>query len=285
MRTSYSACQMYLNCAYSYFLHYFRKLRPIEDKSSFVFGDCIDAGLNHLLTTRDLKGALRAFNKRWYKRAYAGNLKYAKSDLDEHLIEGMKFKNDKLKNWVAVRRRGEILIKEFNAQIMPRIKEVIKVQIDEVMYNAHGDELVIKTDFICRWEDDRIILFDNKTSSVKYTEDSVRTSPQLAIYNVALAEEYKIDACGYIVIPKKTLKIKKPQVDIKVIIDTINPETEAQTFKDFEETLVGIKTAQFPQKTENCITKYGPCVYLAYCHEGKMQGLKEKEDKNDYNKS
>lgn len=275
MRISHSASNLFSECGYKYFLNYFRKLRPINNKSPLAVGDAIDTGLNHLLETRNTEEAVEKFKERWSKVARAGNIDYSKSDVEEHLLDDVVIKKESDRGYYSWLKKGEILIREYNDQVMPLIKEVIKVQIDDVMENEEGDELVVKTDFICKWHTGEVILFDNKTSSVKYTEDSVRTSPQLAVYFHALRDKYKIDKCGYIVIPKKVNKQKKPLVKIEVIIDEIPQNVIDNTLEVFHNNLDKIKQAQFQKNTESCIGIYGKCQYFSYCHEGKLDGLKE----------
>lgn len=271
MKISHSAKDTYQSCAYKYFLHYFLKLRPTQLRSPLCFGDAIDCGLNVLLETRDIEKAQIVFDERWitYKDK---NVAYSKSDLDVFLVE-----DDPGNTWLSLYRRGMILLTEFNEQIMPKIKEVIKVQLDQTAQNALGDELVIKTDFICVWEDGRRVLFDNKTSSMKYAEDSVRVSPQLAIYYETLKAEYNLDAAGYIVIPKRINKVKVPRVKIEVIIDNIDPETTAKTLESYDEVLANIKAASFIPNTSSCVSVYGKCDYYSWCKSGSKEGLEEKK--------
>lgn len=278
MKISHSAKTKYLDCPFSYFLHYFRKLRPLQESSALSFGSAMDLGLNFLLETRDLEGAIKVFNLAW-SAIDTSNLKFSKADYQEELVENPTgdIKKDSHASLLA---KGPILLTEYNVQVMPLIKRVIKVQIDDVMENDQGDQLVVKTDFIAELQDGRIILFDNKTSSVKYEQDSVAKSDQLGTYFEALREEYKIDACGYIVIPKKINKKKKPAVQISIIIDTIAEDVITNTLNQFEEVLAGIKSAQFPKNFDNCTNKFGLCSYYKYCHESSSEGLKEKEDKH-----
>jgi len=275
MRLSHSSVTMYLECRYKWFLNYMLKLRATEEKSALKIGDAVDEGLNYLLETRDLPTAIRKFKEKWEKVAKAGNIIYSKSDVEEHLLEGIEIKKDSDRGYYSWLKKGEILITEYHEQIMPLIKEVVKVQINESMHNDQGDELVIKTDFIAVWHDGRRILFDNKTSSVKYDQNSVKESNQLAIYYDALKEEYNLDACGYIVIPKKVNKQKKPLVKIEVIIDNIPQNTIDKTHENFNNTLMGVKLAQFDKNHQACMGIYGKCQYYSYCHEGKTTGLKE----------
>lgn len=276
MKISHSAKETYLECGYKYFLHYLLKLRPVEQKSALIFGDAVDQGLNHLLLTRNLDEAITIFHATW-GRTENLEIGFSKSDLEEHLLPKQEFKNDQEKYWHSLNVKGEILLKEYAAQILPRIREVIAVQIDDKIPNEDGDELVIKTDFICVWEDGKRILFDNKTSSVKYTKDSVEKSPQLATYFEALRDQYKLDACGYIVIPKRTNIKKLPAVEITVIIDEVSQETIDKTYEDYDMVLANVKAGNFPKNTKSCIGKYGRCQFYDYCHSGSMKGLKGKE--------
>lgn len=275
MKLSHSSTEKYLTCAYSWYLHYMLKLREVSEKSALRVGDAVDEGLNHLLETRDLDTAIQKFQAKWEKVAKSGNIQYSKSDVEEHLLEGIEITRESDRGYYSWLKKGEILIREYNDQIMPRIKEVIKVQLNETIPNEEGDEITIKTDFIAVWEDGRRILFDNKTSSVKYEADSVKDSKQLALYYEMLKDEYKLDAAGYIVIPKKVNKQKKPLVKIEVIIDKVSQKTIDNTFESIDTVLVGVKNAQFPKNFESCVNKYGKCPYYGYCHEGSKEGLKE----------
>lgn len=271
MKISHSAKDLYIKCPYEYFLRYMWKLRPIAKRSPLAFGDAMDAGLNALLLTKDLEHAKVCFINKWTEYKGIGVI-FSKSDLDSFLVE-----DDPTNTWLSLERRGLILLEEFNNQIMPRIKEVIKVQLDQTAKNDMGDELVIKTDFICIWEDGRRVLFDNKTSSMKYAEDSVRVSPQLAIYYETLQAEYNLDAAGYIVIPKRINKIKTPRVKIEVIIDRIDLETTAKTLESYDAVLKEIKQGQFMQNKQSCIGVFGKCDYYNLCHHSSMEGLYEKK--------
>lgn len=269
MKISHSAVQTYLECAYKFFLQYMLRLRPKAKTSALSYGDAIDTGLNALLESKDLSKALHSFEQRWLRYKDTG-IQYTKGDLEEHLFED----NETPEAWESLRRRGVHILQEYNDQIMPLIKEVIAVQIDETVKNDQQDELVIKTDMIVVWHDGRRILFDNKTTSVAYKEDSVRTSEQLAIYFETLKDKYKLDAAGYIVIAKKVNKKKKPAVNINVIIDQIDEETFHKTLEQYDTVLDKIKSGSFEQNHKSCVGKYGPCPFLKYCHKGRdMTGL------------
>lgn len=253
-----------------------RKLRVNDESSALKFGNSVDMGLNVLLETRDLNKAQQAFVDSWSEVRAEQNIKYSKADLQEELIVDLVYQNEKDKFWLSLNEKGRILINEYNEQVMPLIKEVIKVQLDQVIKNETGDELVIKTDFIAIFRDGRRILFDNKTSSVKYEEDSVRNSEQLSTYFDGLKDEYNLDACGYIVLPKKINKRKKPAIEIKIIIDNVAESTIDRTFQEYEHVLTQVKAAKFEKNLASCMGKFGPCVYLSYCKTGSTRGLTEK---------
>ncbi len=275
MRLSHSSKNLFNECSFKWYNHYMRKLRSTEESSPLFFGAAVDSGLNTLLETRDLEQALIQFRAAWLKIRDEQNIKYSKSDLQEELIKDLEPRNDKDKSWLSLNEKGKILITEYNEQVMPHISEVIKVQLDQILKNETGDELIIKTDFIAVYKGQRI-LFDNKTSSVNYDANSVQESAQLATYWEALKEEYKLDACGYIVLPKKINKRKKPAIEIKIIIDKVKEETIENTFKEYEYVLSSVKEARFEKNLEACQGIYGKCIYYQYCRTGDTKGLVEK---------
>lgn len=279
MKLSHSSVNTYLECAYKWHLHYNLKLRASQEKSALKIGDAIDSGLNHLLETRQLDEAINIFQNKWEAVAKSGNIQYSKSDVEEHLLEDVEITKESDKGYYSWLKKGEILLREYNDQIMPRIKNVIKVQLDDVLKYEDGsfDEIAIKTDFICEWEDGRRILFDNKTSSMRYDKDSVKESAQLALYFEALKDRFKLDAAGYIVIPKKVNKQKKPLVKIEVIIDKVSEKTIDNTFETFNTVFESIKKAEFNKNHDACHGKFGKCQFYEYCHNNSVEGLKEEK--------
>lgn len=274
MRISHSAKEVFQECSYKYFLKYFLKLRPTGYKSPLAFGSAIDEGLNTLLETRDIELAIIKFETSW-EFFRDKDVSYSKSDLDDWLsppIEDMQ-----MRTWISLKHRGCFMLREYNKQVMPLIKEVLKVQIDQTVANEKGDELVIKTDFIAVMHDGRRVLFDNKTSSMAYAEDSVRTSQQLSIYYETLKSEYNLTHAGYIVIPKRLRKKKLPAIDISIIIDEIPQATIDATLESYDTALTSIKSGQFKCNMESCMKPWGKCEYYDYCRSGSMEGLEEKK--------
>lgn len=278
MKISHTSATMYQECNRKYKLHYIDKLRSIEEKSSLLFGSAIDTGLNTLLKTRNVDEALNVFKTHWDKHKDNKNIKYSKADLEDHLLSEDELGSDdvQFKSWCSLREKGRIFITEYNIQVMPKIKEVIKVQIDEDVSNGSGDYLQIKADFIAVLDDDRRVIVDNKTTSVKYKDDSVKKSEQLATYFDCYKNEYKLDACMFIVIPKTTRSRKLPAVEIQMIVDTIDETMIEKTFETYQNCADGIKNGKFEPNFDSCYGKFGKCVYFDFCKKGSKTGLIQK---------
>jgi hypothetical protein len=286
IKVSNSKKDKYLNCPHSYHLHYNLKLREAEERSALKFGGVFDEALNDLLVNRNLNQAKKIFDDQWIKFKKA-KLKYSKADLDIGFMDQedktkLENKSENIIGWTSMATKAHMMLEQYNIQILPKIKKVIKVQNYVSIKNELGDALIGYVDFIAEWEDGRTILFDNKTTSVKYKPDSVRTSEQLATYEEAVIEEgIPIDACGYITISKKIRKVKEPKVVIDVIIDEIPEELHDKTFEQYEKVLNGIKAGVFEKNWDGCMTKFGKCPYYDYCRNGSLDGLKytNKDDK------
>lgn len=275
IQLSYSASNRYKMSPRSYYLHYILRLRPEKVGSALVFGSAVDEGLNSLLEGKDSPES--DFLKSWEKADINGvkvdlktsNLvKYSKSDYDEHILtdEDLSLIQEGLnKSWVSLRRKGLMIIQAYREQIIPRIKKVIEVQKYVKLTNEHGDSFIGWVDFICEWEDGKVYIVDNKTTSIKYKKDSASTSPQLATYFEGVSEEGKVEAHGvmYIAVPKKFRKRKKPLIPIEVIIGEVSEELLEETFQEYDESLHGIKMGDFP--CTGCRDNVFGCVYKTYC--------------------
>jgi RecB family exonuclease len=250
-KLSHTAANMYENCQLCYRLHYIKGVRPEKVKSYFLFGGCIDKGLNELLQTKSLTKAEEVFYKEWTKAAEENEIEYSKSDLEPEKD-----------GWNSLCDKGIVLIGEYYKQILPRVKKVLAVQELVSLKNSDGDEITGFLDIIVEWEDGKVYLLDHKTSSAKYTEDSARKSPQLALYHYIAKDKYKIDGVGYIVLPKK-LRKKAPYVDIQIILDTLEEGLEDKTVENFDRINTLVSNGVFDKK-HNPNGKYGPCPYSTY---------------------
>lgn len=310
-KLSYSRINTYQECSWKYYIHYVEGIRPETEKSSLAFGKSIDNGLNVLLETRDLDKALDEFKNSWGKVSKDGSISYSKSDLDLDLIKDQKEQNA----WTCLLVKGEILLREYHKEILPKIKRVIEVQQLVYAENEHGDSINGALDAIVEWEDGKVYLIDNKTTSVKYKENSANESEQLALYHFIKKNEpnLKIDGVAFIVLNKNLNKINvktcstcntpvkgKPiktcnqtvdgkrcggdltqtyefSAEIYTVFGKSSEEIETQILNKFDQVNQDIKDKKFEKNYDSCNSKYGKCVYSEYCRFGNMHGYR-KED-------
>ncbi len=310
LKLSYSACSKYLLSPFSYYAHYILRLRTKNVSSPLLFGSALDKGLNILLEhkkdplllnkiygiSKDVKCTdqeVLAHAKREFDIEFGAidpyTIKYSKADLDtSSLPEAFHDIYPAPKAplaWYCLKYKGYLLIDEYVAQVLPRIQEVYEVQKQISSTNEMGDTFIGVIDFIAKI-DDKIWIADNKSTSIKYAEDSVTTSEQLASYYEIMRDAYDLAGACYITIPKNLRKKKKPVVDISFIFGTIEEELIDKTFQDYEAVLHGIKNAQFGCTREQqggCCSKPWPCDFSTFCKSGgtNMTGLvvKPAEDK------
>lgn len=271
------------------------KLRPIDLSSALFFGNAIDLGVNYMLKCKqDKKDMSLLVSKEIFEEAWKtgevngatldlsreGCIKFSKSDYDESLLtdedKNVLTSNPKIsKSWLSMRRKGFLILEAYMEQIIPRIQEVFFVQRYIELKNAQGDAFIGYIDFCARWEDGKVYIFDNKTSSVKYDANAVEKSEQLATYKEALNDELTIDGAGYVVIPKKIRKQKLPLVPIEVMTGEISENLIDKTFLMYDDVLDGIKNGHFPCTPEKCQDAPWGCAYKRYCESGgtDMTGL------------
>ncbi len=284
IQLSFSANQKYIMSPRSYYLHYILRLRPEIIGSALVFGGVVDIGLNALLEKKS--NAAELFTRAWTKQNINGKnidlrhtdlIKYSKADYDENILNQSDLEAIEAglnPNWVSLHRKGQLILKAYTEQVMPFIVEVIAVQKYVKLKNGEGDSFVGWVDFIAKFDDGKVYIVDNKTTSIKYKDNSVRESAQLATYFEAAKEDnIKADGAAYITIPKKFRKKKEPLIPIQIIKDNINEELIETTFQEYDNTLHGIKMGEFP--CTGCADNPFGCSYKKYCEsDGKnLEGL------------
>lgn len=271
----------------SYFLHYFMRLRPSDASSALVFGASIDTGINSLLCDmRDgrepsLERAKVLFDTE-FGAFEPSTIKYSKADSDESVL------TEDDKNWLAkndvpranqcLKRKGYMILEAYVEQVLPKIEKVLLVQHEVALTNELGDSLIGIVDLVAQIGGQTYIL-DNKTSSIKYAEDSASISHQLGTYFEALKDEYKLDGVGYIVIPKNLRKKKEPRVPIEMKFGQVSEDILNETFEMYETALDGIKNGRFEcgrNQKNGCCSNPWPCSYRRYCESNgtDLTGLK-----------
>jgi hypothetical protein len=296
MQLSFSACQKYLLSPMSWYLHYLLRVRPIQQGSALVFGSALDAGFNSLLQDKkdgvevSLAKAKSEFNK-VFGATNPKEIKYSKADYDtsslpldffpESMIVGSSTDRDIPIEWHCLKFKGHIMIEEYAEQVLPRIQEVYEIQKEINLTNEVGDTFTGIIDLIAKI-DDKILICDNKSSSITYAQDSVANSEQLASYYEAMKNDYKLDGACYIVVSKKLRKVKLPRVQIDMIFGSIDENLIAKTFEGYEQVLYGVKNGRFEctrDQRDGCCSAPWGCAYKTYCVSNgtDMTGLKIEE--------
>jgi hypothetical protein len=178
--------------------------------------------------------------------------------------------------WLSLYRKGEMMLKAYEKDILPEIEEVFDIQKEVELLNQSGDKLRGKIDFIASFKDDTSIRYicDNKTSSEPYKADSVANSIQLAIY----CEAEACDRASYVVMEKK-MRLKEPKARTQIIKDVISEDHKQKTFDIVEQKLNNIACGEFSKKQspKECHFFGKKCPYYLYCWNNKdMTGLYKK---------
>jgi len=109
-------------------------------------------------------------------------------------------------NWLSMSRKGHLMLDAYVEKVLPKIKRTISVQKYVKIKNSTDDLVRGYIDAVVEWEDGSVVLIDNKTSSIEYTKESVKNSPQLSLYKMILDRDPEwtqpIDKCGYVVLRK-----------------------------------------------------------------------------------
>lgn len=235
------------------------RLRPTDTGSALIFGSSVDSGLNSLLTDiRDgrepsLARAKAMFDAQ-FKSINPTEIKFSKADFDESLGETP---------WKSLECKGHMILEAYVEQVLPKIERVILVQHEVSLTNELGDSLIGVVDLVAQI-DGKVYILDNKTSSIKYSEDAAAISQQLGTYFEALKYDYKLDGVGFIVIPKNIRKKKEPRVPIEIKLGNVDEKIMVETFAMYENVLDGIKSGEF-RCTRQCCKNPWPCPYKGYC--------------------
>jgi hypothetical protein len=219
-----------------------------------------------------------------------------------------------LMNWLCIRNKAPIMLEAYKKEVLPRIVKVHSIQKEIKLENENGDVVTgfadLDIDFL---NFDNIVyraIADNKTSSIKYTPDSVATSQQLAIYCVSEHVKHAV----YFVIQKKLKKPKictkcghngkkldgsltgakscdnvvlsqrckgewdkniTPEAKIDIIFDEITDLDREKVLNTVAEVNQDIRDMKFEKNPKSC-GNYGGCEYRGLCWQGSMKGLKKK---------
>jgi hypothetical protein len=310
---SFTSITKYQECGMAFKLHYLDKIRSPKEQSAFTFGGAIDKAFEVMLV-HGLEAAKFQFNSIWSREnVLTGNEEFTKSDYDEFLLEESELSlPDNERTFITLQRRGLIILDSLHTNFLPLIEHVYSTQerIRLTNSNESGDSFIGLVDFVIKLKGyDKPIIGDLKTTSVKYKEDSVRTSPQLTMYTHALEEKYNTRLAGYFVVNKKLTKVKKchdctldftgknnqlckqcgKELSVtytsgfNYIVDEIPRQTEDEVIDKLDESYHKIKAGVFEQNRESCIHPIYKrrCPYYNLCWSNSMEGLIDLKKKKD----
>lgn len=319
IKLSHSAVSLYQQCSFCYYLKYIEGIRPVSIKSALLFGKTLDDSFNILLQChkdgfkeRGLSQAKGHFIDAWTALKDT-KIQYRKAEADPELVHYWNATIQDKMEWNTLYYKGLLFIESYYHDVLPKIKEVITIQEPFKIFNAEGDEINGIIDLIVRWEDGKVYLLDNKTSSFAYSKDDARNSPQLSLYHYVVSDKYKIDGIGFIVMDKNINKNKvkkckgcgvinkgrhdtcpelvngkrcglnfeitiKPSVDLEFIFDKIDTEVQNKIIDIFDEANNGISNGVFATQHNPKFGKFGPCDFYKY-YEGNPDFYKKEKKK------
>ena len=164
--------------------------------------------------------------------------------------------------------KGKMILKTYEAEIIPQIKEVLEIQKKIWLPNDEGDGITGFIDFTCIFNDepDKKYIVDNKSSSKPYKIEQLHTSDQLHTY----AEHEGYDDICYIVY-EKNIRKREPRVRITILRGKTIEEQFEKTFEQYQKATDGIKNEEFnPNYDSGCFFYGSKCVYHSICHYNKM---------------
>lgn len=277
---SNSKLDLYTTCGKKFYFKYIEKLEADVTRSPLLYGRAMDEALNYILLCKkdniefQPQKAKDIFIEKMNEWSGQNRLDYFKNEIPEELQDNPDSPELQEQVWNNICQRGLNSIDVFIKDVLPTFKRIIDVQIKRIEKNADEDELIFIVDFIAETQEGKIVLFDNKTSSSKYTKNSVKESQQLALYSEYYPEcEY----AGYIVLIKNPEKLKG--CTHQIIIDKVLEETKQKAFDELEKTLYNIKIGKFEKNEKKCMAFGKPCEYMGYCKNNNMNGLIKRESK------
>ena len=201
--------------------------------------------------------------------------------------------------WLCCARKAEIILDSYEKDILPRIKRVIVIQKKVVLENDEGDSVEGYVDLIAEWEDGKVYVIDNKSSSRMYELDSVKNSAQLSLYTFIEDIEY----AGFIVYLKQIKKNKhkvctfcgyenegtshktcnsgegkkrcggewditmNPEATIQVILDKVDPVLQGMVIENFNKMNEFIDKGIYLRNLNSCTNHFGGlCPYYSHCY-------------------
>lgn len=221
-------------------------------------------------------------------------------------------------NWLCMRKKGHLMVEAGVQWITENVERVYATQAKIELENEDKDAVIGYADLIAKIKGhDKPIVIDFKTSGRMYEQDSVITSPQLALYVFTLKNKYEnTNLGGYVIFQKNIRKNKtkickscgndgsggrhktcanvvngvrcngewdekiNPSVVIQVVVSEISEFFQEQVVDNYNSINLGIKNNVFPRNWSSCVRYNGTviCPYYNYCHHNKSDDIIKKEE-------
>jgi hypothetical protein len=221
-------------------------------------------------------------------------------------------------NWLCMKVKGRFMVEAGIKWLDENIEKVYKTQAKIELENEDKDIVLGFADLVAKIKGyDKPVVIDFKTSGRMYEPDSVKTSPQLALYVYTLKDKLeKTNLAGFVVFQKNIRKNKiktckkcgndgsggrhktcanvingvrcngewdeviNPSVTIQVIVDEISEFFQEQVVGNFNSINLAIKNEIFPRNWNSCIRYNGTviCPYYNYCHKNELGDIIQKEE-------
>lgn len=286
MKISNTKLDLYETCGRKFKFRYIDNLKGDFTSSALLFGTALDSSLNYILESiRDKKEWTKEKAQEEFGRVLEtwngqNRLDFFKGDvpkeLQDSIDEGCPGFQEQV--WETLYKRGIACLDVYIQDVLPLFKEIISVQDKVEIVNEEGDIFNGVVDFIAKLQDDRVVLFDNKSSSAKYPKNKVVKSQQLSLY---LEKFPEIALAGYIVLIKNPEKEKG--LTHQVLIDEVPEEIKQDSFDRLEKALYNIKQEKFEPNFKACRLYNKPCEYTALCQYGSKEGLVPNYTKKESN--
>lgn len=223
-------------------------------------------------------------------------------------------------NWLCLKRKGYLMLKEFKRVFDENVTEVLGTQVKVDLVNDNGDSVIGFLDLVVRMKGfDKPVILDLKTAGREYDDDAVSKSPQLSLYVYAVSDKFEdTRTCGFLVLNKNISKNKKkkckvcghdgsgtrfktcdaivegsrcngewietiyPKAKSQLMVEEVQEILVARVVENFDEINKAIKAEIFPRNFNSCV-KFGiiKCAFYSICHHNNMEGVVIKEEELD----
>lgn len=196
--------------------------------------------------------------------------------------------------WLSCLRRGPLMLKAFQEQLMPDIEEVIAMQKPIALETEDGNVITGYIDYIVKLKGRKEpVIMDLKSAGRPYDTHQLISSDQLGIY--ALSEnlttvgywvvlkkvsfDVACDKCGHIRTNGRKVKceecdegrytVKSPKMGTQTLIHELTAKRLEIIAKDYSEVMVAVANGLDWRNPKACVMYNTKCDFYEHCINGK----------------